>query len=374
MLVMPDNIRESLTGDLPVNANRSWLLDVVTGMHAGAQLVLDGEELLVLGSDDDCDIILRDEGVKGRHVAFMVRDGSLLVKLLGGSIELNGQTVDHGQLDLSGSDTINLTATQISLKLSLPNDNDSMTVAATVQDSASASGIQPTTLRISMVLVLSLVLLFALWIFGEAEISQGFQQEASISHQQMIESILAELDIADELTLSNAGTILTLTGVLPTTALDDLKHKLQQSRLAAIMHIITPEQLLEQVRDVFRVNGYKVDLEYLSTGRVQVSNLDARHPKVRAILEHVKQDVPNLAELEFKTFVEKTNKLDKASFFIDSSRTLRAVVDGETRYVGAQSGARYFTGSVLPNGYSIKQITSKGVQVDKEGERLWLFF
>lgn len=69
-------------------------LRVLAGLHTGAALPL-GNETVVLGSDEACDVILLDSGVLPVHVRFVPLDGKWLIEPEGSAVvfDLHGQAV-----------------------------------------------------------------------------------------------------------------------------------------------------------------------------------------------------------------------------------------------------------------------------------------
>ena len=49
------------------------VLRIVDGLHAGANRVLARDEMILVGSGDDCDIVLADRGVAIRHALRLIR-------------------------------------------------------------------------------------------------------------------------------------------------------------------------------------------------------------------------------------------------------------------------------------------------------------
>ncbi|MET3633159.1 FHA domain-containing protein [Burkholderia sp. 572] len=70
---------------------------VLTGLHAGARLVLDGRSHTVIGRDLACDLTVRDTSVSARHLMLVVLDGKIKAIALEGSIEVNGLSVPDGK-------------------------------------------------------------------------------------------------------------------------------------------------------------------------------------------------------------------------------------------------------------------------------------
>ena len=80
------------------SATRQWLLKVFSGPHAGAEIVLtDGEH--IVGSGDDCDIILDDPQIAPRHASLNVQGQSVTCTALDdANIYVEGQPSGNAQL------------------------------------------------------------------------------------------------------------------------------------------------------------------------------------------------------------------------------------------------------------------------------------
>ena len=47
---------------------------------------------------------------------------------------------------------------------------------------------------------------------------------------------------------------------------------------------------------------------------------------------------------------------------------------GQTAYLASADGSRYFTGSLLPDGHTVRRITERAVLMDREGQLTWMKF
>ncbi len=83
------------------NAERVWKIKILSGFHAGAELVLP-DETQVLGCGVECDLVLDDAGLAETHIGLTPLEGGLRLQLLDESAPtyLDGQLVD-GEIDLA---------------------------------------------------------------------------------------------------------------------------------------------------------------------------------------------------------------------------------------------------------------------------------
>lgn len=73
-------------------ANEKYLLKILSGPHQGAEVALDEGELLI-GSSQDCDLILSDTLVSGRHLKVVVGETGVSIVPLESPVYYDGQEI-----------------------------------------------------------------------------------------------------------------------------------------------------------------------------------------------------------------------------------------------------------------------------------------
>ncbi|MGV3659977.1 MAG: type III secretion system inner membrane ring subunit SctD [Prosthecobacter sp.] len=71
---------------------KQWLLKVISGPHQGAEMALTAGKTLI-GSDDQCDIVLHDVLVAPQHVEIELADSGMTAAPLGGRVFIAGKRV-----------------------------------------------------------------------------------------------------------------------------------------------------------------------------------------------------------------------------------------------------------------------------------------
>src|SRR5262249_21253789 len=112
----------------------------------------------------------------------------------------------------------------------------------------------------------------------------------------------------------------------------------------------------------------------LGDARLRIDNLDAGHERVRRAAAQIRADVPALKSLTFGAPDKVEPPDDMPLYERTPGDHLSIHVEGETAYVSSDDGGRYFGGSVLPNGYAVRRITSRAIEVDRDGQISWLRF
>lgn len=354
-------------GSEPAEARRGLCIGVRGGIHDGAESELDGDEITIIGSAEDCNLRLADAGIAAHHLAIGASGNRLVVRPMDGQCSVNGRGVSAGQsATIRYGDRIALHDTDVWITLIEQSEDKAGHSGGVEQNGRRGSRRWQRTLSATVALVALVFVGFG---------SQHFVRSAASASETTVrpEDVLASLDIADEVSVSREGGVVTLHGVLP----DDVFVKLQREARTLPRNVVNRTQsvsrLLEQVRGVFRTNGYHANLTYVGDAAVEVTNLDGENPKIQQVAGYARDDVAILSALTFAP-VGEGGRSDKRLVLnaTDPNKRLTTIVDGETAYVATTDGGRYFVGSVLPGGLILRDITTDGIQVDDNGEIHWL--
>lgn len=189
-----------------------------------------------------------------------------------------------------------------------------------------------------------------------------------------VQALLNEQGLAKALTVSMAANGVEVKGVLDRQAATKLRGAIAGSRQPIIDSVVTKEDLIEQVRDVFRTQGYDARVTHIDGARVQVDNLDEINDRVRQATERVRADVPQLETLIFVSPDDATPPQDAPPYGNSAGDRIVTRIDGKTAYLVAGAGTRYFKGSKLPSGHTIRRITREAVQLERDGQIDWFRF
>jgi hypothetical protein len=77
-------------------SGQSLALHVVKGVHTDALIPLASTPMLLIGSSDDCDVILSDSGVAKHHCILSAQSSEITVRALGAGLTLQGQRYEPG--------------------------------------------------------------------------------------------------------------------------------------------------------------------------------------------------------------------------------------------------------------------------------------
>jgi hypothetical protein len=311
--------------DSETHPSASQMFRVTSGVHHGATFApTDG--LLLIGADTACDICLSDTGLAARHAAIVAQGSRVGIRCLEGVVSVNGQQlIAPGSILLTHGADIVLGASGVHLHFTDSEKPEANREPERIP--RDRRGLSRPAIEGFFVAAVAGVAVLAFTLGGR-------QSQASRPSATSAEVTSARTE--------NAA--------------------------------VSEAELVAQVQDVFRTSGYDVQISYVGKGEVRVDNLDADHERVRRAVERVKADVPQLKSLSFAPFGD-TKPPEHAPRFASTGVDHMAVnVNGSTGYLVADGGARYFVGSILPGGLTVRRITKEAVQVDRDGQISWYRF
>jgi type III secretion protein D len=295
---------------------------IVSGAHSGATFALD-EGLLLIGADTGCDIWLSDAGLASRHAAVTADGRGVAIRAIEGRVSVNGKPLAaSGSVALEPGSEIALGDSGVHLRFG--RQSEPAAIEASKEPASRRSTGRPRVIAASAFVVAGLLVAG----FSTQQLRPGRNEAAAATPPAP-----------------------TVKPAVPTDA-----------------------EIIEQVRDVFRTHGYDAAITSLGHARFRIDNLDASHERVRRAAAQTRADVPALKSLTFAS-PDTSEPPDEAPLYESAPDDRLSIhVEGETAYLSSGDGGRYFVGSVLPNGYTVRRITSRAIEVDREGQISWLRF
>jgi hypothetical protein len=311
--------------DSETHPSSSQMFRVTSGAHRGATFA-PADGLLLIGADTACDICLSDTGLASRHAAIVTQGSRVGIRCLEGAVSVNGQPlVSPGSSPLTHGADIVLGDSGVHLHFT-----DSEKPAANREPERSPRnkrGLSRPAIEGFFVAAVAGIAVLAFTLGGrQSQASRPATPSAEVTSTRTENAAVSEAE------------------------------------------------LVAQVQDVFRTSGYDVQISRVGQGELRVENLDGSHERVRRAVERVKADVPQLKSLSFAP-PGNTNPPEHAPLFTSAGADPMTVnVSGSTGYLVSNDGARYFVGSILPGGLTVRRITNEAVQVDRDGQISWYRF
>ncbi|MDR7194703.1 FHA domain-containing protein [Luteimonas terrae] len=243
------------------------VLRIVDGLHAGASRVLADEEMILVGSGEDCDIVLADDAVAAHHALISLVGGRFLVRALDAPVKV-------GVLDIHPGDPVELSAVQQvrigEAVIAFGRENDPawdefVTVfAPNDEEQIPRSGFVRKLPWIGGIAALSLASL-AIFAAVLPAPDQGPDQRERLT-ALLEEHRVANVQITDGL---EGGA--TVSGAVDDSAtLERLRNQVRAENIDATLQIRTGEHIANDVAEMFRGQSIPVQARYVGNGDVEV--------------------------------------------------------------------------------------------------------
>jgi len=336
----------------PAPAN---VLRILSGLHAGASRTLGEQEMILVGSGDDCDIVLADNGVARHHALVNLTAGLSSLRALDAPLRVDGQPLHPGDpLELRGLQRIQLGDAAIAFGM-----EDDPRWATLLPEGAPLPGgskrVPGTGMRkLPLVAALAVLSLASLAIFAAVMP----QHEKPVDPRTQLEGLISEFKInGGTLHKQPDGTFVLSGTVANNRTRDSIEQRVRQIRqqgVDATLDLRSGEKIAADVREVLRAENLDTTTRYLGNGVVEVSGKfqdmgalakvsQSRAMKEVAGAKHVY--VKNYQPGQGDEHVARTG--GKAAAAAEPTRIVKVVREGD-RHVVALDGTEYRVGDQIP--------------------------
>ena len=326
------------------------VLRIIAGLHAGATRPLSRREMVLIGSGDDCDVVLADPGVAPHHALLNAVDGRFHLRALDAPVELPGGTLHPGDpVEVGQVQRISLG--QAAIAFGRADAVEWLALAPDPGADAPLARPRPAfASRMPLIAGIAVLALSALAIV--AALMPAPAPEVDVEHR--LRALAQEFEVGDVVISRDVEGRIVLSGTV-----DDNDARARfQSRIAtegmdASVALRSGQDLAVDVAEVMRTGGYAVRAEYLGDNNVRVTGrFGDDEKKVREFLtsramietgvnmvEPVNLDVPvndAVADAGAGTAIAG----DKAHIV--------SIVRGETPHIIDAEGNVYHDGAAVP--------------------------
>ena len=349
---------------------------VLSGLHAGATVRLDGKSHVVVGRDIACDIMLRDKSVADRHLMLVVLDHKLSVVALTDAVEIDGQPLPSGKTRMLRNGAI-LSLGDVSIGIGEPGfvvqETPAHAKASLVVRSRLAGlrwlSAKPMHLKIVKISVLSVAVALTLaavaipihqwWVFPRLA-TPTLAQQASALKQVLVQQGASDLTVKEVEEERN----LVVTGYVPLEA-DRLRLEavIASTRLKPIVRIFSDERIEQDARQYAKRYLPTSHVWLSGAGSVAIGHGEALRPQYRTWLtESLKRDIPGLREVLYDSpAYSRVQEILPAPYSIVAVDNLSFLIDDD--------GARYFAGSMLTRDIRLQEFGRKTIFVERLGDK-----
>ncbi len=405
-------------------AAAGWELVVLGGLHRGAQIQIGEPGWCLVGSADDCDVVLRDAGVHPHHLVLYWQDGRLFIRALDASARIGGLPLEQGAaVEVMGTAVCMLESMSFgvgrrgdaewqALREQAPEPESAPALAAfdgtfddnfpeaTEHDAIAGAEApppvatrarQPAPNRIATLGAfgaLALLLCGGLWVVASP--SAGARPA-----MPGISETVASLGMPEVRVVQEANGNSRVEGTVGTESQrSELIAALATRGLYPAVNVVSGEHLAMIVQDTFRQRGLAAQARYAGTGRVEVDGVPASALTERVVREILQstgsvRDIALTAPAPTAPTARGTAPTDAATATAPATaastpvwsanaprdpKRVIGVVGGAQSYLLTLDGSHYLSGSMLPDGSLIEAIEGHDVVFVREGQRVVVQF
>ncbi|WP_020410925.1 SctD/MshK family protein [Hahella ganghwensis] len=287
------------------------LIRIKKGLHERAEHVCQCQDMVMIGSGTDCDLVLADPQVARHHCLVVFGRDGYSVRALDAPVELPDQTIAPGE-QITISTGVTLALADVSLEL-----------VAEIGAQTKAS------VKARWVVWLAVVIAVFTLMAGQRFLAPYL----SSNHALSAAGAKDELKMIESLPAPSMGS--------PNT----------EKRV---------NKLADQVSEILRLSGISAQATELGAGRVEVTGVFADSRKLEnAIHSRAMQDIDGLQQVVVRNQLEP--EIQQPTFTDD--KEIARVITGSDPYVVTRDNARYYPGAELKDGRHIDQIKPEGVVV-----------
>jgi len=363
-------------------------LVVLSGRSAGGKAILPQGRSVSIGSAIDNDVVLFVPGGESWAADLQARGDHAVLVILDGTVTKNGAALTPGKEHIIRSreklrvgDSEFMIASRQMEHLSTADSagrqhNDVLPVA---QNARLAQGsLRSAATRKPRSLVLPVLLLVG----GFGLLSLGISSQLSSKPNDAATDSLnltfkERFDLAEFNNLNyfpaGVGQNALVRGQVATQAeRSRLEQIARQAGTQVDMEVQVDEVFKESIQDVYRVNGVAADVKGQGVGIASVATKTADTDRLNQISSMLKNDLSSLVELNVDNTVPEQQPARSTK--LDPDKEIAMIVAGSDGYVVTRDTARYFVGSLMPNGYTVKSVEDGAVVVVRDNEEVILKF
>lgn len=339
------------------SAERPWLLRIVSGLHAGASRPLAEQETLLIGSGDDCDVVLADVGIARHHALVALTADGFTIRALDAPLHVAERPLYPGDpVSLQPMQRIGLG--EAALAVGREGDMGWANFAPGTAH-ADAGFAQPLPVaarhqarRWPLIGAIVALLVASVAIFAAVVPSRISQPP----QDTVINELLQEFQVSNAQVISTDDGETTISGIIvDQSAQQLLVQRLNEAGLQPRLRLITESNIATQVAEVLRANGIEANTRYAGNGVVEVEgafDLDALRV---ASQSRSMKEVPFLARIQPKLVDALPGQApgDPQAAAARNARMRRALIvrlepEAKPAYIEAADGTRYQAGMDVP--------------------------
>lgn len=337
------------------------VLRIVAGLHAGASRTLAGQEMILVGSGDDCDIVLADAGVASHHALISLVGGRFSLRALDAPLQVGSSLVHPGDpIELDSVQRVGL-GPDAALAFGRRGDPGwaAWVADADVGDAASspARSATPYLRRLPAVAAVAALSLASLAIFAAVMPAQEPEVDPTVRLQALVE----EYAIDDATTSRDVNGAPVLAGTIrDAQSREAVRERIAAEGIEATLELRTGEDIAADVSEVLRSQGLTAKTRYVGNGDVEVEGRFEDEPRLRtAVHSRAMRDVKGINRVLAQNLAAPGPDADAEAAPAAAAASVRivAIVRGEAPHLKSEDGREFPVGSEVPGRGRLISIT-----------------
>lgn len=304
-------------------------LRVLKGLHAGALTPLNSATVLMVGSADDCDVILADPGVQSHHCLLSIQDGKLAVRAIDGAVKLGSQEHAPGSavsLELEAAVILGEAEFHVTANPEAPKKDGSETGRTKAE-----TGFVKKQLR-------------GRWGWASGISGRLWAAGAAAAGAAVVGSLAVVLALASH----------------PRTTWVVAPAPVQQAS-----PVDAQERILHDVTEVLRLQGIAGEPAYTGDGTVTITgHLGDPRLLEQVIRSRAMQEIDGLKHI---VAVNADHPGATTGTSADHFRIVSAI-SGKDPFVVTADGSRYYAGATLPQGGKLAGVEGDDILIERNGK------
>jgi len=331
----------------------AWALRVLSGTHTGAERRLDAQGMLLIGSSDDCDIILVDAGVGAHHCILSRTEEVLTIRAVDADVRVDERVQHPGDVHpLEAFSTVRIGSASFAIG---PHWSERWQGVLQKIDPAALAGTQRRRIGRGKVAALWAAALLLVASGGALVLAQHGAappppKPSAASVESQIKALIAR-SAPNGLSLEKKkdGSFVVTGYAERAEDIDALKAELERQSLNATIEAKSGARIAGDVGEFFRMNNIHATTEWNGKGRVVVRGRFGDEKDLKAVLASRTMQEFN-ENLHLKLEVQNTDPPQPEPKPVIDGKRIRRVVDGADAYLVTVDGSRYYRGARLPQG------------------------
>ena len=329
-------------------AEHDAVLRIVSGLHAGAARPLSRREMVLIGSGDDCDVVLADAGVAPHHALLNVVDGRFHLRALDAPLELPGGTLHPGD-PVEVAQIQRIALGQAAIAFGRADAVEWITLAPEAGVEAPVARPRPAfASRMPLIAGIAVLALSGLAIVAALTPAPP----PAVDVEQRLRELAREFDVSEVEVSRDVNGRAVLAGTIDDSATRGrLESRIADEQLAAGLALRSGEDLATDVAEVMRTGGYTVRAEYLGQNNVRVTgHLGGDAQAVRGFIRSraMVETGVNLVEPVDLDAPMADAMADAAPSVAADKVHIVSIVRGETPHIVDADGNIYHDGATVP--------------------------